>query len=101
MVGAGGPPIVLYTLLRGWDKSAAKGAMAAYFLIVGIWRLAVLVLTGVAAAETIQRGLLMLVPAMLVTYLGTRVFRRMSTRAFRYAALAILAGLSAKLIFVA
>ena len=99
-VGASGPPIVLYCLLRGWDKSVAKAVMSAYFTLIGIWRVAALAVTGVATGETVRKGVLMLIPAMLATYLGTRIFRRMSGRMYRYAALALLVGLSARLIFV-
>jgi len=99
-VGASGPPIVLYTLLRGWDKSVAKGAMSAYFLLMGLWRIAVLVATGVATEETMRKGALLLIPAIAASYLGTRIFRRMTTRMFRYVALVLLAGLSVRLVFV-
>ena len=99
-VGASGPPVVLYTLFRGWDKSVAKGVMSAYFLLMGLWRIAVLVATGVATGQTVRKGVLLLVPAILASYVGTLVFRRMSARALRYVALALLAGLSARLLFV-
>jgi len=95
-LGTGGPPVVLYSLLRGWDKSNTKGAIATFFVASNLWRLALLIATGVATGETLQAGALMLVPVMAASYLGTLIFARMSTPVFRYAVLAILVGLAIK-----
>jgi len=100
-VGASGPPIVLYCLLRGWDKSVAKGVMSVFFMLIGIWRVVLLFATGVATGEVARKGVLLLVPALVGAYLGTHIFRRMSNQVFRYAALVVLVGLSARLLFVA
>lgn len=97
-LGTGGPPVVLYSLLRGWDKSVSKGVLSAYFTMTGTWRMIVLITTGVATAEDLQLGALMLIPALAATYLGTRIFRRMSNNAFRYATMVLLVGLSVKLV---
>lgn len=97
-LGTGGPPVVLYSLLRGWDKSVSKGVLSAYFTMTGTWRLIVLTTTGVATAGDLQLGALMLIPALAATYLGTHIFRRMSNNAFRYATMMLLVGLSVKLI---
>ena len=96
-LGTGGPPVVLYSLLRGWDKTVAKGVMSAYFTMTGVWRMGVLITTGIATVETIRLGLLMLIPALGATYLGTYIFRRMSNNVFRYTTLVLLVGLSVKL----
>jgi len=40
----------------------------------------------------------MVVPAMLAAYVGTRIFARMSTHAFRYAVTALLAALAMRII---
>ena len=95
-LGTGGPPVVLYALLRGWDKSGTKSAIAMFFVISNLWRLALLIATGVAKKEMIQTGALMLVPVMLASYLGTLVFARLSTPVFRYTVMALLVGLAAK-----
>ena len=97
-LGTGGPPIVLYALLRGWDKSQTKGLLAAYFVVGSAWRLALLVGQGVATADTLRLGLLVLVPSLAGTYLGTAIFGRMSTQVFRYTTMALLMALSARLL---
>jgi uncharacterized membrane protein YfcA len=95
-LGTGGPPVVLYALLRGWDKSGTKSAIAMFFVISNLWRLALLIATGVASREMMQTGALMLIPVMLASYLGTLIFARLSTPVFRYAVMVLLVGLAAK-----
>jgi len=38
VLATGGPPIVLYCLLRGWDKSAMKAVVSGYFVVIAVWR---------------------------------------------------------------
>jgi len=97
-LGMGGPPIVLYTLLRGWEKALSKGAMSSFFVSMGVIRITLLIARGIATPHTLRMGMLLLGPALLACYVGTRVFRRLSTTVFRYAAMALLAGLAAKIL---
>jgi len=99
-LGMGGPPIVFYTLLRGWDKSETKGLLSAYFALTNLWRIALLMTSGVGTANMLLRSLALAVPALAASFIGILIFRRMSTPAFRYATLALLVGLAVKL-FVA
>lgn len=94
----GGPPIVLYVLLRGWPKSTAKGFMSVCFAAMTALRIAFLSATGVATFDSVRLGFLAAGPAIIAAFVGTRIFRRMSTGAFRYAATALLAGLAANII---
>jgi uncharacterized membrane protein YfcA len=94
----GGPPVVLYTLLRGWEKTEAKCIMSTFFLVTGILRIGMHVATGAATWPLVQTALLLLVPALLATYLGVRIFRRISTRVFRYAAAVLLVALAIKVL---
>jgi hypothetical protein len=94
----GGPPIVLYTLLRGWKKSQAKSIMATYFSVMGVLRLILLITTGVATTELLRQSLFIVPASLVASYAGTRIFDRMSTRLFRYMATAILLGLAIKII---
>ena len=97
-LSTGGPPVVLYALLRGWEKAETKGTMSVYFLGTAVFRTALLIATGVATGPRIAKGLALLVPAMAGAYLGTRVFRRMSTRLFRFAATGLLALLAIRIV---
>jgi uncharacterized membrane protein YfcA len=94
----GGPPVVLYTLLRGWEKTEAKCIMSTFFLVTGILRVGMHVATGAATWPLVQTSLLLLAPALFATYLGVRIFRRISTRVFRYAAAVLLVALATKVL---
>jgi hypothetical protein len=98
-VNMGGPPVVLYTLFRDWDKSATKGVMSAYFLASLSFRMVMLVATGVTTPDNVRQGLLVLLPSLAASYLGVRIFRRMSTVVFRYATTALLVGLAVRIVF--
>ena len=93
-----GPPVVLYSLLRGWEKAEAKAVLCSCFTIMGTLRLGLYLATGVADIPTVGLGLLLVIPAMATSYLGVLIFRRLSSRAFRYAAVALLMVLAAKLV---
>ena len=94
----GGPPIVLYTLLRGWDKAVAKAVMSAFFVVMGVWRLALLIASGLATPTNLRLGTLMLIPTLLALYCGMWIFARLSTRVFRYAAMVLLGITAANLL---
>ncbi len=86
----GGPPIVLYALLRAWDKGQAKGAMSAYFFVTGVLRVILHVAAGTATWPLVRQSLLLIIPTVAASYLGVLIFRRLSTRAFRYAVTGLL-----------
>ncbi len=94
----GGPPIVLYTLLRGWEKSKAKSIMATYFLMIGTLRLVLLITAGVATEELLIQSIFIVPASLVASYVGTCIFDHMSTRVFRYAATVILVGLAIKIV---
>lgn len=94
----GGPPAVLYALLRGWDKSRSKGLMVTYFVVTGLVRVGLFALTDVASIQAWQLSVLALMPGLLAAYGGVLLFRRLSTQMFRYAAMAILVGIAAKIL---
>lgn len=96
-LGTGGPPLVLLTLLRGWEKQLCKAYMSALFLLMGIFRLTLLIGSGVATGRALGQGLLILVPVVSAWYLGKLVFQRVSTRAFRYAGVGLLVAIAVNL----
>jgi len=97
-LGTGGPPLVLLTLLRGWEKERCKAYLSALFLALGIFRMVLLIASGVATTWALGRGGLLLVPVMSAWYLGRLVFQRASTRAFRYAGVTLLVAIAVNLV---
>ncbi|MHB1356436.1 MAG: sulfite exporter TauE/SafE family protein [Anaerolineae bacterium] len=97
-VAAGGPPVVLYCLLRGWEKGRVKALLSIYFFCTTIWRLVQLLLNRLVPWPVGRLGLLLIIPAMGVCYLGTLLFRRMSTPVFRYATIGLLVVMAIRLV---
>ncbi len=97
-LGTGGPPLVLFTLLRGWDKRACKAYLGTLFLLMNVLRMGMLVTSGIATQESLVRAAGIVVPVMAAWYGGKWVFQRVSTRGFRYAGVSILVLIAANLI---
>ncbi len=98
-INMGGPPVVLYSLLRGWDKETAKAEMSSYILVTSVIRVAGQIVAGIATPALLERSLWLSIPTVLGCYVGTRLFGRMSNRAFRYATTGILFALAVRLFF--
>lgn len=98
LLNMGGPPIVLYALLRGWDKNVSKGVISATFLATGILRVLSHLIIGTATWPLIRQSLLLMIPTLAASYLGILIFRRLSTRSFRYAVTGLLVLLALRVI---
>lgn len=98
ILATGGPPVVLYCMLRGWDKRAMKAVLSGYFVVMGAWRLVVLFAQGVATPESALQGVAILIPSFLGTYAGVHVFRRLSTAGFKYATAGLLLAMAVRLV---
>jgi uncharacterized protein len=92
----GGPPVVLYSLLRGWDKGEAKGVMSAYFFVTGVLRVVLHIAAGTATWPLVRQSLLLIIPTVAASYLGVLIFRRLSNRAFRFAITGLLVFLAVR-----
>lgn len=98
-INMGGPPVVLYSLLRGWDKGAAKAEMSSYILVTSVIRVVGQIAAGIATPPLLWRSLWLAIPTVVGCYLGTRLFGHLSNRAFRYATTGILVALAVRLFF--
>ena len=98
-LNVGGPPGVIYTLLRGWDKERSKALLSTYFFVSALVRVPVHFVTGTATRDLLLRSLVVLPFALLSSYLGTRLFSRLSNRVFRYGAMTLLTLMALRILF--
>lgn len=98
-VNMGGPPLVFYTLVRAWDKVTCKGIFSIVFFVVSLVRLPLYALAGDITGEVLLTSLALIVPAVLGTFVGARVFRRLTTQGFRYAVTGVLVVLAIRQLF--
>jgi len=94
-----GPPVVLYTLLSGWDKKKSKGYMSFLFLILVIIRIILLTRGGLMPSTVVSTGLVLLAPVFVAWYAGKTIFARLSDDRFRWIAVIILIGIAIRLLF--
>ena len=93
-----GPPVVLYTLLSGWDKKKSKGYMSFLFLVLVVMRIILLSTSGLMPTTVVSTGLLLLAPVFVAWYAGKTVFARLSDDRFRWIAVIILVGIAIRLL---
>lgn len=82
-IGAGGPPVIIYSAMQPWSKDQAKGTLAFYFLISGITVSSMHAASGLITQEVLHLFLVSL-PSMAVgIFLGLFVYTRISDGGYR------------------
>ena len=80
----------IWTQLRGWRRDLRRATMQAYNIAMHVMTIAIYAASGTLAHADV-RQFLIVAPAMLIpSYLGARLFRRFSDRAFTRAVLVAL-----------
>jgi len=97
-LGTGGPPLVIFALLVGWEKERCKAYYSVLFLIMGLFRLVLLLAQDLATRQLLSQGTFIVMPVLAAWYMGKWVFQRVSTQVFRYAGAALLAAVAVNLI---
>ena len=98
--GIGGPPVILYFLSdTKQDAASTRGSLIVYFLFAGVVLLGMLAWSGLLTTGTALISALLLVPFVLGTLVGQRLFRGASEKLFRNAALALLAVIGVAALF--
>lgn len=98
-IGAGGPPVIIYSTVQPWAKDKAKGTLAFYFLVSGA-----MVSTMHAASGLITREVLHLflvsTPSMAAgILLGLYAYTRLSDDHYRKLAFVLVFGLGCMLLY--
>jgi hypothetical protein len=83
IINMGGPPVIIYTYHKGWDKRVVKAALVLYFTVMSAYKVGLLV-----AARMISTGMLklslILIPIMFIgTVLGFPIFERINKEGMR------------------
>lgn len=86
----GGPPAVVYTTLRNWDKDATKSTLQVVFLLTSVIQLVGFAWTGMLTTEVLIHNALMLPAIVLGVVLGHVLYKRIDELTFKRALLAVL-----------
>ncbi|MGI8643331.1 MAG: sulfite exporter TauE/SafE family protein [Thermomicrobiales bacterium] len=88
--GLPGPPVVLLFTARGMAAPVFRGSIAAYFVVLNAGGLLALLAPGVAGREELLVAITVSPVAVLGTWIGQRLGRRVSQSAFRRFTLGLL-----------
>ena len=98
-IGAGGPPVIVYSALRTWDKNRAKATLALYFVASGMFVSTTHAVSGLITDEVI-RLFLNALPALIAgIVLGTVTYARISDKGYRRLALILVLVLGSLMLF--
>lgn len=81
--GVGGPPIVMYGILRDWQKDVFHSTMLVYFVGLGVWTNMSLVLLKMHSIETGRLILIAWIPSLMASWVGSRVKKKVDEELFR------------------
>lgn len=81
--GAGGPPVVMYGILRDWRKDVFHSTMLVYFVGLGVWTNTSHLLMRMHSMETVRMILIGLIPAFSASWIGTKAKRKVDENLFR------------------
>ncbi len=91
-VGAGGPPVIVFTTLTGWKKDEIKAALTGFFVLNGYLTAAVHAAGGILTMSTLIQ-FAVTVPFVLVgTFVGSRISDRINRRTYLKAVYFLLMG---------
>lgn len=88
--GVSGPPIVIYGILRDWQKDMFRSTLLAYFLGLNLWANTSFIFMKMHSAETGRIIMATLIPSLLASWIGTRVKERVDETLFRRIVLAVI-----------
>ena len=83
LFGTGGPPLIVYSQLRGDDKTAFRGTLMAIFLMMTLVRVPTYAAFGLITAPRLWSSLALLPAAMLGALVGDRIHLRIDEATFR------------------
>jgi len=81
-VGAGGPPVIIYTTLTNWKKDEIKATLTGFFVLNGYITATVHACTGVITGATVRVFAVTLAFVLLGTYLGSTISSRINRRTY-------------------
>lgn len=89
-VSVSGPPILIYSYIKDWNKEEFKGTIAAYFFATGLLIFASHLVTGSTNGMTLLRFIALSPFLVLGAFSGHYFFGRINSTAFRRIILGIL-----------
>jgi len=77
-----GPPILIYFLLKGWDKVKQKAMISGFFLVTSAIIVSSHIISGITTADILFEFIKLLPIVIVGIWLGTVLFKYVSTELF-------------------
>lgn len=88
-IGAGGPPVIIYSAMQPWSKDRAKATLAFYFCISGLTISLSHAVSGLITPAVLDSFLILLPALALGIWLGLLAYTRLSDSGYRRLALGL------------
>lgn len=98
-VSAGGPPTIIYSSLRDWDKNSFKATLVSFFMAAGIMAAIGHLLTGLTTMYVFKLFLASTLPIILGTYVGGKLSLKISEQLYKRMVMILLVFMGIMLIF--
>ena len=98
-IGAGGPPVIVYTSLQSWSKDLIKVTLQGYFILAGIFVLFGHGLIGIINISVLKLYLVAFPALVTGTYIGSRFYKATREEIYRKIILVILITLGGLMIY--
>jgi len=98
-IGAGGPPVIIYSAIQTWSKDEAKSTLAFYFFISGIIISAFHAYSGLITSDVLNYIAISLPSLTVGVFLGTFAYKHISDHGYRKLATILIFLLGCMMIF--
>ena len=98
---AGGPPVIIYTMLTGWSKDSIKATLSGLFLITGLLIACAHWFFGLTNGLVLRYFSVSALPVIIGVWLGSRIYSRTSMKSYIQIVLFLLIGMGMLMIISA
>ncbi len=98
-VSAGGPPTIIYSSLRDWDKDSFKATLVSFFMAAGVMAAVGHLLGGLTTLYVFNLFLASTLPIILGTYIGGKLSLKISEQLYKRMVMILLVFMGMMLIF--
>lgn len=98
-IGAGGPPVIIYSTIHPWSKDETKATLAFYFFISGTIAVATHAYNGLISSEVLQYFTVSLPALAMGIALGLFSYKRISDHGYRKLAIVLVFVLGCLMIY--
>jgi uncharacterized membrane protein YfcA len=90
---AGGPPVIIYTMLAGWSKDSIKATLSGLFLVTGILIASAHWFSGLTNYQVLQYLIVGAIPIIIGVWSGSQIYSSTTTKSYIRIILFMLVGL--------